>query len=126
MSFTTISASDTDSGERLVVEAMDTHRQPRRSGRDGAAGPATITELARLMNLNFDTRRTIYNLNPKHIRMIELARSLGASAKFAGSGGSIIGAYRDEEMFARLKAGLRGGEVRGHQTDGSAGPLRAE
>ena len=31
-------------------------------------------------------------------------QSLGASAKFAGSGGSIIGAYRDEEMFARLKA----------------------
>ena len=51
----------------------------------------------------FDTRRTIYNLNPKHIRMVELARELGASAKFAGSGGSIIGIYRDEAMFARLK-----------------------
>lgn len=60
-------------------------------------------ELARLMNLNFDTRRTIYNLNPKHIRMVELAREIGASAKFAGSGGSVIGTYKDEAMFERLK-----------------------
>jgi len=59
--------------------------------------------LARLMDKNFDTRRGIYNLNPKHIRMVELARQLGASAKFAGSGGSIIGAYKDEAMFAMLK-----------------------
>ena len=92
-----------DSGERRVIEAMDIiaglAEQARRAllARD-------YPELARLMNLNFDTRRTIYNLNPKHIRMIELARSLGASAKFAGSGGSIIGAYHDEAMFARLKA----------------------
>ena len=35
--------------------------------------------------------------------MIELAREIGASAKFAGSGGSIIGTYKDEAMFARLK-----------------------
>ena len=35
--------------------------------------------------------------------MVELARGLGASAKFAGSGGSVIGTYRDEEMFRRLK-----------------------
>ena len=35
--------------------------------------------------------------------MVELARGLGASAKFAGSGGSVIGTYRDEEMFHRLK-----------------------
>jgi glucuronokinase len=92
-----------DNGEKLVVEAMTLI-----AGLAGQARTALLAhdyqELARLMNLNFDTRRTIYNLNPKHIQMIDLARSLGASAKFAGSGGSIIGAYRDEEMFARLKA----------------------
>jgi glucuronokinase len=92
-----------DNGEKLVVEAITLI-----AGLAGQARTALLArdyqELARLMNLNFDTRRTIYNLNPKHIQMIDLARSLGASAKFAGSGGSIIGAYRDEEMFARLKA----------------------
>ena len=59
--------------------------------------------LAQLMNRNFDTRRGIYNLNPKHIRMIELAREIGASSQFAGSGGSVIGTYKDEAMFERLK-----------------------
>ncbi|HKE05335.1 MAG TPA: GHMP kinase [Blastocatellia bacterium] len=91
-----------DSGERKVIEAMhaiaDLALQARQSlrARDYEA-------LARLMDKNFDTRRGIYNLNPKHIRMVELARRIGASAKFAGSGGSIIGAYKDEAMFAMLK-----------------------
>lgn len=92
-----------DSGERLVIDSMDLIASLAGQAREALLARDHV-ELARLMNLNFDTRRTFYNLNPKHIRMIELARSLGASAKFAGSGGSIIGAYRDEEMFARLKA----------------------
>lgn len=91
-----------DNGEQLVVDAItkiaDLARQSRECLLNG-----DHEELARLMNLNFDTRRTIYNLNPKHIRMVELARELGASAKFAGSGGSIIGTYKDEAMFERLK-----------------------
>ncbi len=91
-----------DSGEKKVIEAMTLI-----AGLAGQARNALLAgdhdELARLMNLNFDMRRTIYNLDPNHIRMIELARSLGASAKFAGSGGSIIGTYRDEAMFERLR-----------------------
>jgi glucuronokinase len=90
------------SGERKVIEAIDLIADLARQGRE-ALLRGDHDELSRLMNLNFDTRRTIYDLNPRHIRMIELARSLGASAKFAGSGGSIIGSYEDEEMFARLK-----------------------
>jgi glucuronokinase len=38
--------------------------------------------------------------------MVMLARSAGASAKFTGSGGAIIGAYEDEAMFERLKSVL--------------------
>ena len=91
-----------ESGERLVVEAMELIASLAAEARTALLA-GDFTELARLMNLNFDTRRKIYNLNPKHIRMIELARSIGASAKFAGSGGSIIGTYRDEAMFQRLK-----------------------
>lgn len=34
--------------------------------------------------------------------MIEAARSVGASAKFTGSGGAIIGTYKNEEMFQKL------------------------
>ncbi len=92
-----------ESGEQLVVEAMESIAGFAAQARQALCA-RDYPELARLMNLNFDTRRTIYNLNPQHIEMIELARRLGASAKFAGSGGSVIGAYRDEAMFEQLKA----------------------
>ncbi|MBM3293864.1 MAG: GHMP kinase [Candidatus Aminicenantes bacterium] len=61
---------------------------------------------ARLMNENFDLRRSLLTINPANLEMIETARSCGASAKFAGSGGSIVGAYAGEEMFRRLEAAL--------------------
>jgi glucuronokinase len=91
-----------DSGERKVIEAMDTIADLALQARQSLRARDYET-LARLMDRNFDTRRGIYNLNPRHVRMVELAREIGASAKFAGSGGSIIGAYKDESMFARLK-----------------------
>lgn len=65
--------------------------------------------LSELMDANFNLRRSICNLSPSHVRMIEVARACGASAKFSGSGGAIIGTYADEPMFARLKEKL--GEI---------------
>jgi len=59
--------------------------------------------LGKLMNQNFDRRRSIYRLARRHIDMVELARSRGASATFAGSGGSVIGIYRDEAMYQALR-----------------------
>jgi glucuronokinase len=38
--------------------------------------------------------------------LVKTARNVGASAKFAGSGGAIIGTYEDEAMFTRLTAAL--------------------
>ena len=35
--------------------------------------------------------------------MVRTAREAGASAKFTGSGGAIVGTYEDEEMFMDLK-----------------------
>jgi len=91
-----------DSGERKVVEAMSLIADLARQGRECLLN-RDDAKLAELMNLNFDTRRSIYDLSPRNIRMVELARSLGASAKYAGSGGSIIGTCQDEEMFHQLK-----------------------
>jgi glucuronokinase len=62
--------------------------------------------LSELIDLNFDCRRGIVDLDPRHLAMVELARKHGASAHYAGSGGSIIGAYRDEAMFEKLRAGF--------------------
>jgi len=62
---------------------------------------------ATLMNLNFDLRRSIMTISPRNIEMIEAARACGASAKFAGSGGSIVGVYEGEDMYQRLSDALR-------------------
>lgn len=64
--------------------------------------------LARLMNENFDTRRSICRLPREHVQMVDVARSVGASAKFAGSGGAIVGTYRDDAMYRDLQAALEG------------------
>lgn len=55
-----------------------------------------------LLNASFDRRRQIYKLSAGNIAMVEAARSVGASAKFTGSGGAIVGTYEDEAMFQRL------------------------
>lgn len=55
-----------------------------------------------LINENFDLRRKTVKISKGNIEMVELARSAGASAKFTGSGGAIIGTYRNEETFDML------------------------
>jgi glucuronokinase len=61
-----------------------------------------MQELSRLINRNFDIRRSVMNISEKNIEMVETARSLGASAKFTGSGGAIIGTYVDDKMYNQL------------------------
>ena len=60
-----------------------------------------------LMNLNFDLRAQIMAITETNKELIQAARQCGASAKFAGSGGSIIGMYFGEEMFDDLVSELR-------------------
>jgi glucuronokinase len=55
------------------------------------------------MNRNFDLRQSICKISKNNLEMIELARSVGASSKFTGSGGAIIGNYASEKMYAELE-----------------------
>ena len=55
-----------------------------------------------LINRNFDLRCKIMSISDSNKEMVKIARSCGASAKFAGSGGSIIGTYGDDTMLNRL------------------------
>ncbi|MDW3648718.1 MAG: GHMP kinase [Bacteroidia bacterium] len=63
-------------------------------------------ELGSYIDQNFDLRRSIINISQENLRMVELARNTGASAKFTGSGGAIIGTYKNESMFEELKRNL--------------------
>ena len=74
-------------------------------GRDALLAGRT-DELPSLVNANFDLRDRIFNVAPANRRMVMTARSTGASAKFAGSGGAIVGTYEDETQFTRLAKAL--------------------
>jgi glucuronokinase len=58
--------------------------------------------LGRVMNENFDLRRTFMAISAENLRMVETARATGASAKFAGSGGAIVGLYHDGRQYQQL------------------------
>jgi galactokinase/mevalonate kinase-like predicted kinase len=92
-------------GDEAVVEAMKRFADLAVGGR--AALLAQDTErLASLIDTNFDTRRGIYRLPQWQIDMVETARRCRASAKFAGSGGAILGTYSGEAMFATVRDSL--------------------
>lgn len=64
--------------------------------------------LAKLINRNFDLRCEVCSsVSQKNKQMVQLARSVGASAKFTGSGGGIIGTYENEKMFNELVKKLK-------------------
>ena len=58
--------------------------------------------LSELMNENFDERQKAMNISDSNLELVQTARRCGASAKFTGSGGSIIGIYKDDDMLKKL------------------------
>lgn len=69
-------------------------------------------EIGPLLNANFDKRASVCRISQGNLMMVEAARSVGASAKFTGSGGAIIGTYEDERMYEALKMKLEAMDVR--------------
>ena len=54
------------------------------------------------MDENFELRCKIMNISDSNKELVQTARNLGASAKFTGSGGSVIGMYYGNEMLNNL------------------------
>jgi glucuronokinase len=92
-------------GEALVVDAMTHAAGLAEAGREALLS-GDVERFSALMDENFDTRRRIYNLPPWQIAQVETARACGASAQYAGSGGAIVGVYRDERMLAEIRGRL--------------------
>jgi glucuronokinase len=65
-----------------------------------------VHKLGPLLNANFDRRASLYDVGEGNRRMVEAARQTGASAKFTGSGGAIIGTYEDDTMLEKLTRNL--------------------
>jgi glucuronokinase len=88
-------------GEKVVVDAMGHFAELAAQGRN-ALLLGDQARLGALIDENFDTRCELYQLPAWQIGMVETARACGASAKFAGSGGAIIGLYEDQAMYHKL------------------------
>lgn len=94
------------SGDEAVLDAVEkwkaltTEFWRRISGGD--------KDVAHLINANYDLRASLIPISTGNKQLVETARSAGASAKFTGSGGAIIGTYADENMLTALRAAMQG------------------
>lgn len=98
------------SGDKRVLAAIE--EWSSLTDRFAAALKTGNTELlGPLMNRNFDLRAEVCRISPGNRTMVETARGTGASAKFTGSGGAIIGTYSDDAMYLRLQKAMRENKV---------------
>ena len=99
-----------ENGDQQVIDAMKQFGDfaQQAYGHMMAAEPEKVGPL---MDANFDLRRTLFQLSAGDIEMVEMARSVGAHAKFSGSGGAIVGTVEDDAMFAALDEKFRGTDI---------------
>lgn len=90
-----------------VMAAMTEFADIAQRGRDALVS-GQMDALPALINANFDLRDKIFNVAEENRRMVMVARGVGASAKFAGSGGAIVGTYGDEAQYSALVTALSG------------------
>ncbi|MBN1563501.1 MAG: GHMP kinase [Anaerolineae bacterium] len=92
-------------GEEAVVKAMQRFASYAAEGRDALLNGDT-ERLGQLIDANFDTRHEVTRLPDWQVKMVMTARQCGASAKFSGSGGAIIGTYEGPAMLAELRVAM--------------------
>ncbi len=88
-------------GDPRVLQAMLRWGQITEEFRE-ALNNGNYQEMHNLINENFDLRMNTIRISQENIDMVKLARSVGASAKFTGSGGAIIGTCKSDSMFSEL------------------------
>lgn len=79
-------------GDKFIIESMEEVAKIAFNGKN-ALLEKRYSDLVQLMNQNFDLRRKMFGdevLGELNLKMIEVARSVGAASKFTGSGGAII------------------------------------
>lgn len=95
-----------DKGDQKVIGTLAELADLAEQGKEVIAKKDYHT-LNKLIDKNFDLRCRIMNISESNMELVLTARSCGASAKFSGSGGAIIGMYEDDEMLRRLIVTLK-------------------
>lgn len=90
-----------DRGDTEVIETLEEIASLAETGKK-ALIEGDIDTMNKLINRNFDLRRKIMNISDSNLELVSTARACGASAKFTGSGGSIIGFYNSDETLTKL------------------------
>ena len=95
-----------DLRERFNAGDAAVHQAMRQFAEFAAAGIEAIEQedvvaLNALINQNFELRNQLCQLHEMHIKMVRTAQSCGASAKYCGSGGAIVGLC-DDDKFVNL------------------------
>lgn len=93
-------------GDKSVLQTIDDLAEVAEKGRQAILDKDYNT-LNLLINENFDLRCKIMNISESNMEFIRIARESGASAKFSGSGGAIIGMYPDEDTLSKLIINLK-------------------
>jgi glucuronokinase len=89
-------------GDKFVRDTLERIAEIAEIGKN-AVQKRDYELVKKLMDENFDLRSQIMKISKPNMEMINTARRCGASAKFAGSGGAVIGMYKAEETYIRLK-----------------------
>lgn len=90
-----------NSGDEEIIEAVQSWAAYTDAARRAIA-QRDWRKVSGLMDLNFDLRRRVYGdecLGPRNLEMVRTARKVGLPAKFAGSGGAVVGICTDESQF---------------------------
>jgi len=95
-----------ESGDAATIETIQEIASLAEEGRQ-CIMERDHERLDQLINRNFDLRTRIMRISPSNYEMVETARRCGASAKFSGSGGTIIGSYRDDDVLSKLVVNLK-------------------
>ena len=95
-----------DNGDKGVIKTINEMAVLADKGKE-AIQKKDEKKLHQLMDKNFDLRCKIMNISDSNKELVATARRCGASAKFTGSGGSIIGVYKDDEVLNKLVVELK-------------------
>lgn len=99
-------------GDRAVRRVMEELACNAVAGR-AALEARDVASFMACVNRNFDLRSEVFEIAEADRALIALGRSLGAGAKFPGSGGAVLFACRDDDHRARVEAACR---AQGHAT----------
>lgn len=94
-----------EEGKQDIISAMSEFADLAQQGYETLVS-GKKDQFGQLVDANFDLRDKIFNVSEENRRMVMLAREVGASAKFAGSGGAIVGTFENEKMFQSIKKKL--------------------